>query len=120
MHIASLEAHTTLNTNNLWKLALRAHLNFDSRTRDRTQNFLITAPHYNYWTKGKLDEGVCNKNIKNINFDMPGYISRYQIRKVNKTVCGMVYPIRYKFRYDLCTDDEYSACATIELINKQQ
>ena len=27
MHIASLEAHTTLNTYHLWKLALRGHLN---------------------------------------------------------------------------------------------
>ena len=26
MHIASLEARTTLNTCNLWKLALRGHL----------------------------------------------------------------------------------------------
>ena len=42
MHIASLEAHTTLNTYNLWKLALRGHLNTDARTRDRTRNFLIT------------------------------------------------------------------------------
>ena len=25
MHIVSLEAHTTLNTYNLWKLALRGH-----------------------------------------------------------------------------------------------
>ena len=42
MHIVSLEAHTTLNTYNLWKLALRGHLNIDSRMRDRTRNFLIT------------------------------------------------------------------------------
>ena len=43
MDIASLEAHTTLNTYNLWKLAsLRSHLNTDARTMDRTQNFLIT------------------------------------------------------------------------------
>ena len=26
MHIANLEAHTTLNTCNLWKLALRGHV----------------------------------------------------------------------------------------------
>ena len=39
MHIASLEAHTTLNTYTIWKLALRAHLNTDVRTRDRTWNF---------------------------------------------------------------------------------
>ena len=38
MHIASLEAHTTLNTYNLWKLALRSHFNTDVRTRDRTRN----------------------------------------------------------------------------------
>ena len=31
MHIASLEAHTTLNTYSLWKLALRGHLNTDAR-----------------------------------------------------------------------------------------
>ena len=43
MHIASLEAHTTLNTYNLWKLALSGHLNTDARTRDRTRNFLITG-----------------------------------------------------------------------------
>ena len=36
MHISSLEAQTTLNTYNLWKLALRGHLNTDARTRDRT------------------------------------------------------------------------------------
>ena len=42
MHIASLEVHTTLNTYNLWKLTLRGHLNTDARTRDRTQNILIT------------------------------------------------------------------------------
>ena len=42
MHIASLEAHTTLNTYNLWKLALRGHLNTDARTRDRNRNILIT------------------------------------------------------------------------------
>ena len=29
MHIASLAAHTTLNTYNLWKLTLRGHLNTD-------------------------------------------------------------------------------------------
>ena len=29
MHIANLEAHATLNTYNLWKLALRGHLNTD-------------------------------------------------------------------------------------------
>ena len=50
MHIARLEAHTTLNTYNLWKLALRGHIgshqtptrketgiqrvNYDYRTRD--------------------------------------------------------------------------------------
>ena len=34
LSIASLEAHTTLNTYNLWKLALRGHLNIDVRTRD--------------------------------------------------------------------------------------
>ena len=42
MNIASLEAHTTLNTYNLWKLALRGPLNTDARTRDRTRNFLLT------------------------------------------------------------------------------
>ena len=42
MHIASLEAHTTLNTYNLWKLELRGHLNTDAQTRDRTRNFLLT------------------------------------------------------------------------------
>ena len=42
MHIASLEAHTTLITYNLWKLLLRGNLNTDARTRDRTRNFLIT------------------------------------------------------------------------------
>ena len=30
MHIASLEAHTTLNIYNLWKLALRGYLNTDA------------------------------------------------------------------------------------------
>ena len=35
MHIAS-EAHTTLNTNNLWELAFTGHLNTDARTRDRS------------------------------------------------------------------------------------
>ena len=30
MHIASLEAHTTLKTYNLWKLALRGDLNTDA------------------------------------------------------------------------------------------
>ena len=30
MHIASLEAQTTLNTYNLWKLSLRDHLNTDA------------------------------------------------------------------------------------------
>ena len=39
MNIASLEAHTTLNTYNLSKLALRGHLNTDARTRVRTRNF---------------------------------------------------------------------------------
>ena len=34
MHIASLEAHTTLNTYNIWKLALRGYLNTDARRRD--------------------------------------------------------------------------------------
>ena len=29
-------------TLNLWKLALRGHLNTEARTRDRTRNFLIT------------------------------------------------------------------------------
>ena len=29
LHIASLAAHTTLNTYNLWKLTLRGHLNTD-------------------------------------------------------------------------------------------
>ena len=43
MHIASLEAHTAINTYNLWKLALRGNLNTDARTRDRTRNFLITS-----------------------------------------------------------------------------
>ena len=34
-------AQNILNTYNLWKLALRGHLNnTDSRTRDRTRNFL--------------------------------------------------------------------------------
>ena len=42
MHMASLEARTTFNTYNLWKLALRGHLNTDARMRDRTRNFLIT------------------------------------------------------------------------------
>ena len=42
MHITSLEAHTTLIIYNIWKLALRGHLNTDARTRDRTRNFLIT------------------------------------------------------------------------------
>ena len=42
MHIASLEAHTTLNTYNLRKLALIGHLNTDAQMRDRTRNFLIT------------------------------------------------------------------------------
>ena len=42
MHIASLETHTTLNTYNLWKLALRDHRNTDVRTRDRTRSFLFT------------------------------------------------------------------------------
>ena len=41
-HIASLEAHTTLNTYNLWNLALRSQFNTDARTRDRTRNLLIT------------------------------------------------------------------------------
>ena len=38
MHISSLEANTTLNTYNLWKLPLRGHLNTDARTKDRTSN----------------------------------------------------------------------------------
>ena len=42
MHIASLEARTTLNTYNLWKLALRGHLNTDARIKDRTRNVLIS------------------------------------------------------------------------------
>ena len=42
MHIASLEAHTTLITYNLWKFALIGHLNSDARTRYRTRKFLIT------------------------------------------------------------------------------
>ena len=42
MHIASLEAHTTLNTYNRSKLTLRGHLNTDVRMRDRTWNFLLT------------------------------------------------------------------------------
>ena len=42
MHIASLEAHTTVNTYNLLKLELRGHLNTDARMRDRTRNLLIT------------------------------------------------------------------------------
>ena len=42
MHIASLVAHSTLNTYILWELALRGHLNTDARTRDRTRNFFIT------------------------------------------------------------------------------
>ena len=57
MHNASLEAHTTLNTCNLWKFALRDHLNTDARTRDRTRevfdhkNDTVTARpqlHYTY------------------------------------------------------------------------
>ena len=43
MHIASLEAHTTLNTYNLWKLALRGHLNTDARKRSQLKC---------YWRKG--------------------------------------------------------------------
>ena len=39
MHVASLEAHATLNTYNLWKLALRGHFDTDARTRYRTWNF---------------------------------------------------------------------------------
>ena len=39
---SNLEAHTTLNTYNQWKLALRGHLTTDARTKDRTRNFLIT------------------------------------------------------------------------------
>ena len=42
MHIASLEAHTTLNTYNLWKLALRGHLNTDAQARDQTRNVFLT------------------------------------------------------------------------------
>ena len=38
MHIACLEAHTTLNTYNLWKLALRGHLNTDVQAKDRNRN----------------------------------------------------------------------------------
>ena len=43
MHIASLEAHTKLNTYNLWKLTLRGHLNTDARMRDRTLKLFITS-----------------------------------------------------------------------------
>ena len=41
MHIDSLDAHTTLNTYNLWKLALIGHLNTDARTSDLTPNILM-------------------------------------------------------------------------------
>ena len=53
MHIASLEAHTTLNTYNLWKLALRDHLYTDAQrgielvgfcSRERCLNRPATAP----------------------------------------------------------------------------
>ena len=37
-YIASLAAHTTLNIINLWKLALRGHLN----TNDQARNILLT------------------------------------------------------------------------------
>ena len=47
MHIASLEAPTTLNIYNLWKLSSRGNLNTDVRTRDRTRfdhkNDAVTA-----------------------------------------------------------------------------
>ena len=39
MHIASLEAHTTLNIYNLWKLALRGHLNTHALTRVELEPF---------------------------------------------------------------------------------
>ena len=42
MHIASLEAHTTLKTYNLLQVALRGHLNTDSQRKDQTRNLLIT------------------------------------------------------------------------------
>ena len=57
MHIASLEAHTTLNIYNLWKLALRGHLNTDAQTRDRTWNFFyqkndaVTARPQVFWVE---------------------------------------------------------------------
>ena len=45
MHIASIEAQTTLNTYNLWKLALRGHLNTDARSQERCRNRSATAPN---------------------------------------------------------------------------
>ena len=59
MHIASLEAHTTLNTYNLPKLALRGHLSTDSRTRGRIRKFLLTRTmpqplgHSSTWYRSK-------------------------------------------------------------------
>ena len=47
MDIASLEAHSTLNTYNLWKLVLRGHLNTDARKRGRTRSFWITRSQNN-------------------------------------------------------------------------
>ena len=53
LHIASLAAHTTLNTYNLWKLTLRGHLNTDVqaglelgtfRSRELCLNRQATAP----------------------------------------------------------------------------
>ena len=53
LHIASLAAHTTLNTYNLWKLTLRGHLNTDVQagleletfcSRERCLNRSATAP----------------------------------------------------------------------------
>ena len=56
--VASLDAHTTLNPYNLWKLALRGHLNTDARTRDRTRNFFY---HRNdaVTTRPQLYKTIC-------------------------------------------------------------
>ena len=66
LHIASLAAHTTLNTYNLWKLTLRGHLNTDVqaeielgtfRSRERCLNRQATAPQ-------NLLLGHIKRNIK--------------------------------------------------------
>ena len=66
MHISCLEAQTILNTYNLWKLALRGHLNIDDRMRYRTQNFLITRkmPYPLSYCGSKVIDTPCSVPFK--------------------------------------------------------